>query len=293
MPSRLHLGFATTALILLALLLATPIGTTLRHRILSPSNTTPETNNPSSSTTPPTKSDRPSSRPTPTVEATEKLLRETIIADIHLKDLALDECLTALNTKIKQAGVDNRDLHIALDEEFRQHLLTTNEKWHEVELHNAPVATILQYIMDVRGIRYQVSAGVVIVSQNSSSAESPGLAYVQNRLDSIVIPVIDFDQTTLIDALEFLRQRTIDLDGESPDFGKKGLGIFIRFPPQKWQTTLPPPKDPHPGSIMRWQAKDITLRQALDEITRLTGTEWAIVDHGIVIRPKSAPPFSE
>jgi|GEM_PF-3946019 len=189
--------------------------------------------------------------------------------------------------------VDNRDLHIALDEEFRQHLLTTNEKWHEVELHNAPVATILQYIMDVKGIRYQVSAGVVIVSQSSSSAESPGLAYVQQRLDSIVIPVIDFEDTTLVDALSFVRQRSIDLDAETINFEKKGLGIFIRFPPQKWQTTLPPSKDPHPGSIMRWQAKDITLRQALDEITRQTGTQWAIEDHGVVIRPKADDPFSQ
>jgi|GEM_PF-3129766 len=104
MPSRLHLGLAA-ALILLALLVASPIGTTLRHRILPPSPTQPHTNNPSSRITPSSKSDRPSSRPRPSVEDTEILLRETIIADIHLKDLALDECLTALNTKIKQVGV--------------------------------------------------------------------------------------------------------------------------------------------------------------------------------------------
>ncbi len=296
MPSRLHLGLAAATL-LLALIFATPIGTTLRHRILPTSSSQKNTSSASPST-PPTKSDRPPTRPKPTYSAIHKLLRETILPDIHLKDLTLEECLAALNAELKRAGVDTRDVQIVLEDSFPQPL--ADRKCPEVSLQNVSVLSFLYYFLHGQALHYRIGDGLVEIYEVSPSNGDPVPAWdpdstmtaIQDKLDSIIIPLIAFDETTLEEAVDFLRARSIELDNATLNPGLKGMNVIILSPPLERAPTNPSLAPPSP-IIKRWQARGLTLTQTLDGLTWQTGTTWSIDPYAVVIRPKSAPPFSE
>ncbi|NIP93848.1 MAG: hypothetical protein GWO24_10495, partial [Akkermansiaceae bacterium] len=50
------------------------------------------------------------------------------------------------------------------------------------------------------------------------------------KLKNIVIPVVDFDDTTVEEAIDFLRQRSRELDKWEIDLEKKGINFVIRKP---------------------------------------------------------------
>lgn len=49
----------------------------------------------------------------------------------------------------------------------------------------------------------------------------------EEKLKSIILPSVEFADTPLQDAMEFLRQRSIELDVNEPDVTKKGVNILI------------------------------------------------------------------
>ena len=59
--------------------------------------------------------------------------------------------------------------------------------------------------------------------------ENSGTVAITRKLQSIIIPNIEFRQTTLNDAVEFLRQEARRLDTQSPE-DERGINIFLKLP---------------------------------------------------------------
>lgn len=59
--------------------------------------------------------------------------------------------------------------------------------------------------------------------------DQSGVAYIQQKLNNIIIPLVQFDNTTLEEALDYLRLRARELDPE-PDESRKGVNFIIRRP---------------------------------------------------------------
>jgi hypothetical protein len=57
-----------------------------------------------------------------------------------------------------------------------------------------------------------------------------GSTYIINKLKSIIIPVIDFEDISVEEAIEFLRMRSIELDTAELDPARKGINFIIRQP---------------------------------------------------------------
>ena len=64
----------------------------------------------------------------------------------------------------------------------------------------------------------------------STSNEGTGVAYITEKLRRIVIPRIDFEDTTVEEAIDFLRLRSVELDTLELDPDKKGVNFVIRRP---------------------------------------------------------------
>lgn len=56
-----------------------------------------------------------------------------------------------------------------------------------------------------------------------------GVAYITEKLRSIIIPSINFDNTTVEEAMEFLRQRSAELDRLETDPNRKGINFVLRL----------------------------------------------------------------
>ncbi len=59
---------------------------------------------------------------------------------------------------------------------------------------------------------------------------SGGVAYITEKLRRIIIPRIDFEDTTVEEAIDFLRLRSVELDTLELDPDKKGVNFVIRRP---------------------------------------------------------------
>jgi general secretion pathway protein D len=60
------------------------------------------------------------------------------------------------------------------------------------------------------------------------SRSSDGIDYITEKLKNIIIPEIEFEDTPFDAAIEFLRQKSLELDDLEPDPTRKGVNIIIR-----------------------------------------------------------------
>ena len=62
------------------------------------------------------------------------------------------------------------------------------------------------------------------------STDGTGVAYITNKLRTIIIPRIDFEDTTVEEAIDFLRLRSAELDTTELDPARKGVNFVVRRP---------------------------------------------------------------
>jgi general secretion pathway protein D len=56
-------------------------------------------------------------------------------------------------------------------------------------------------------------------------------AAVQRKLDTIVIPKIEFRLATVREAVDFLKRKSVELDAAEPDQNKRGISVVLKGPP--------------------------------------------------------------
>jgi len=70
----------------------------------------------------------------------------------------------------------------------------------------------------------------IIPDIDRSQMRDAGSIYITEKLRSIVIPSINFEDTTVEEAIDFLRQRSRELDNRELDPDRKGVNFVIRRP---------------------------------------------------------------
>jgi len=73
-------------------------------------------------------------------------------------------------------------------------------------------------------------APVLAPPRREGQGENDGVAYITEKLRRIIIPRIDFDDTTVEEAIEFLRLRSAELDPLELDPARKGVNFVVRRP---------------------------------------------------------------
>ena len=101
-------------------------------------------------------------------------------------------------------------------------------------------------------------------------ASGKGASLILSKLKSIMIPMIDFEGVTLEDAIEFLRQRTFELDDENPS--KRGLNFVIQGTPKE--------------EVIHLELKNIPLSVALDYICQKTGMRYKVGEFAVTLLPR-------
>ncbi len=67
-------------------------------------------------------------------------------------------------------------------------------------------------------------------SSGSNTGTTSGVAYITEKLRRIILPRVDFEDTTVEEAIDFLRMRSVELDTSELDPSKKGVNFVIRRP---------------------------------------------------------------
>ncbi|MEM1084885.1 MAG: hypothetical protein AAGI48_12305 [Verrucomicrobiota bacterium] len=128
------------------------------------------------------------------------------------------------------------------------------------------------------------TAILLLLLPSTGAAKDPGGAILE-KLDRIVIPVIDFEDTSDEEAIDYLRVRSIELDKNEPH-ENRGISFIIREPRDKdGGDGLELQGEARVARIDRLQAKNITLSEALIAVCNKTGLDAYITTTGILIQP--------
>jgi len=128
-------------------------------------------------------------------------------------------------------------------------------------------------------IKEPAKEGVYGELETIPGAASPETT-IEAKLNNIVFPVVDMEDTTLVEAADFLRQQSRTLDTSSLDPLKRGIEIVL----QVGQGDTPESQAIRSARI-NLKLRHIPLRKLLDYITRMTHTIWEVEAYAVVIRP--------
>ncbi|MEP4079580.1 hypothetical protein [Haloferula sp.] len=117
------------------------------------------------------------------------------------------------------------------------------------------------------------SSGGVIPAGQSTSA---GATYIVQKLRNIIIPVIDFEDVSIEEAIDYLRVRSIELDVMELDPEQKGINFVIRRS-----------RSSNVGSarISKLRLRNVPLAEALNYICEATRLRWSTDDFAVTIKP--------
>ncbi|MFZ9964389.1 MAG: Amuc_1098 family type IV pilus outer membrane protein [Terrimicrobiaceae bacterium] len=116
----------------------------------------------------------------------------------------------------------------------------------------------------------------------TSIIEQPDIAVrasesISEKLDEIIIPKIDFTDSSIVEAIGFLRKRAAELDNTESDPKLKGVNIVLKLPPDSPDASYP----------ITLSLQNVPLRAALDYVSRAANLKTKIERHAVVIVPQS------
>jgi general secretion pathway protein D len=201
------------------------------------------------------------------IEEVKKLLREADgFYETGRYDLAFKRCEQALNTdrhniaarklmeKINDARATYAD---AAYNETRSDMLAQVTKAWELPLRrfeDGPSAIIEQPALGVRGTQA-----------------------ISDKLELIKIPVINFTDASIYEAIDFLRNRAAALDDTETDPERKGVNIVVKLPPGSPEASYP----------ITLSLSDVPLAAALEYVARAANLKLKIDPYAVVVVPQS------
>jgi len=131
-----------------------------------------------------------------------------------------------------------------------------------------------------------------VVGSGATEARRDAADYVIAKLEKIVIPVIDFEDLSIEEAIDFLRMRSFELElGEPETRGISWInGNPMRDPADNSAEALGPVA-PNQVPKINYRAKDVGLLTAVEEIARQAHLDVYLTNVGIVICGPGEPPL--
>ncbi len=177
--------------------------------------------------------------------------------------LRIDKTNTAARRNLEEVEIARQHYHIAARDHTRSRMLRqVDEMW---ETH-VPIVSLGGPGTD-----------------RPDDLESSGRAYNSEKLNRTIIPTIDFEEATVEEAIEFLRQKSIEHDPMETDPAKKGINFILRN-----QSEAPAGVDAAPagGQPITLKLSNVPLVEALRYVTELAGLKSKVEPYSVVIVPQ-------
>ncbi|MCW1922944.1 tetratricopeptide repeat protein [Luteolibacter arcticus] len=133
------------------------------------------------------------------------------------------------------------------------------------------------------------------LSDQGTAVQNSGATYIINKLRTIIIPVIDFDNTSVEEAIDFLRVRANEFDTQELDPAKKGINFVIRKPrggagadPALEDAAaggLGATQDPGALRIDQLSLRNVPLAEVLRYICEKTKLRYKVDDYAVTLVP--------
>lgn len=129
--------------------------------------------------------------------------------------------------------------------------------------------------------------------------DSDGASYILQKLRTVIIPVVDFEDTSVEEAIDFLRQRSMELDTLELDPSRKGVNFVIRKPQVDGGAAPEAGAEPAEGTglalglgsepgaarIKELRLRNVPLATVLKYICEATRLRYKVDDFAVTIVP--------
>jgi general secretion pathway protein D len=139
---------------------------------------------------------------------------------------------------------------------------------------------------------HRFQRGRTTTAEIQARAGIRGTEATMAKLNRIIIPRIDLRDTTVREAVEFLKQRSRELDTSTDDpQEKRGVNIVLKLRPSQPDLTLPPAEGPTPpaggtaDTRVTLSLTNVPLIEALRYLTELAGLKYKIEPYAVSIVP--------
>ena len=122
--------------------------------------------------------------------------------------------------------------------------------------------------------RFEAVASTII---EQPLIDTRGTSLINRKLKEITIPKIDFQDATIREAVDFIKQRAAALDTTEPDPSRKGINIVLKLPEDA----------PEASSRITLALTDIPLREAIDYVAKAANLKLKIEPYAVAIVPQS------
>ncbi len=141
------------------------------------------------------------------------------------------------------------------------------------------------------------------ISTSTTSQDTGGSAYITEKLRRIIIPRIDFEDTTVEEAIDFLRLRSTELDTLELDPARKGVNFVVRRPRASAAPGADAGLDPAPAAgaealptaggdpgslrVRELRIRNVPLAVALKYICDQTKLRYKVDDFAVTLVPQT------
>ena len=120
----------------------------------------------------------------------------------------------------------------------------------------------------------------VITDLNIGPATEPRSVSIRTKLERIIIPAVNLEQVSLLEAIDYLRVQASSNDSTELDPTRKGINFTVNLGPEG-------DADGKAIQLKRFdlRLRNVPLSQVLKYIGQLTGTQFSTDEFSVVIRP--------
>ncbi|MEM7013288.1 MAG: hypothetical protein AAF585_17590 [Verrucomicrobiota bacterium] len=214
---------------------------------------------------------------------TESKLEHIIVPEVEFDATPLNQAIEFLRTKSIElddieADPKRKGVNIVM---LRAANEIQTEALISLKVRNMSLDDLLGYVAQIAGLRMEAHGNAAVIGSAEDLAAFPEnegalnqLKRNQELLNEIRIPQIEFADTPVAQAIEFLRVKSIELDDRSDD--TRGINIVSLFTAQQ---TLHADEN----MVVSFKAEDVSLGAALHYLAAAAGLEIDVHPEAVVI----------
>lgn len=205
------------------------------------------------------------------IAAVEKKASKIIIPQVEFADTPVRDAVEFLVARSRELDVDEPDaekrgINVVLVGNYADDRLS-------MRLSQIPLDATLQALADVFDARLQARSDVYFVNRRKEYDllyRQEGGEKLEAQLRRIIIPSVEFQDTPARDAVEFLQQRSVELDTQEDD-ARRGVNLVL--------------KDGDSLGAVSFRLRNVSLYSALEAFALATGCQMEIREHLVFFAP--------
>lgn len=212
-------------------------------------------------------------------------LKAIVIPRIEFVNTPLEDAVAFLVQRGREIDPTGEGINVIFAKELDAKRRATQVT---LELTNVPLSDALAYCTQLADVKMDLEEHAVVLSAGSGDptenlslfADPADAVALRAKLKTLIVPAVEFHETPLFDALDFLRTRAAELDVETPE-NQRGVDIILNVPPDSGIDVE--------SKRITLKLSNVPLGEAFRYTTELAGLEYRLEGGVIVISAPETP----